>query len=350
MGKDRIYALDAIRSIALLLVVLLHSAGLYYIDQSSGAFIVNTNTEAIVDVASIGRAGVPLFVMISGYLLLPMKVSCREFYSRRFARVLIPFLFWSVVYAVFDSFVFSGAGVVQCIKYILHIPINFTTVHLWYIYMLIGLYLLVPIISPWIEKAGKKEMTFFLTLWLLCTFSTYFYLRFQQILGEASWNHYSTIYYFQGFVGYFVIGAYFKKYGLISFRLSFSIFAFGYLMTIILMHLGIHFSVEETIFNTIWNYCSINIALMTIGLFGIVYHLTECMSFFKNSIVIDVSKRSYAIYLVHILVLRLTSGYILHNIDSALLAIPLIIIVVLVISYLLCWLLSKLPFANKWLG
>lgn len=117
-------------------------------------------------------------------------------------------------------------------------------------------------------------------------------------------------------------------------------------MTIILMHLGIHFSVEETIFNTIWNYCSINIALMTIGLFGIVYHLTECMTFFKNSIVIDVSKRSYAIYLV----LRLTSGYILHSIDSALLAIPLIIIVVVVISYLLCWLLSKLPFANKWLG
>lgn len=79
---------------------------------------------------------------------------------------------------MFDSLVFSGAGVIQCIKYNLHIPINFTTVHLWYIYMLIGLYLLVPIISPWIEKAGKKEMTFFLTLWLLCTFSTYFLSSF----------------------------------------------------------------------------------------------------------------------------------------------------------------------------
>lgn len=350
MEKDRIYALDAIRFVALLLVVLLHSAGLYYIDQSSGTFIVNTQTEPIVDIASIGRAGVPLFVMISGYLLLPIKVSCREFYSRRFARVLIPFLFWSIVYAVFDSFVFSGAGVVHCIKYILHIPINFTTVHLWYIYMLIGLYLLVPIISPWIEKAEKKEITFFLTLWLLCTVSTYIYLRFQQILGEASWNQYSTIYYFQGFVGFFVLGAFFKKFGLISFRLSFFIFAFGYLMTIILIHLGIHFSVEETIFNTIWNYCSINIALMTIGLFGIIYYCSNKTFFRAKSFVVDVSQRSYGIYLAHILVLRLVSGFIRQIIDSAVLAIPLMIITVLVTTYLLCWLMSKLPYANKWLG
>lgn len=349
MRKDRIYALDAIRFIALLLVVLLHSAGLFYIDHA-GVFIVNTQTEAIVDVASIGRAGVPLFVMISGYLLLPMKVSSREFYSRRFARVLIPFLFWSIVYAVFDSLVFSGAGVIQCIKYILHIPINFTTVHLWYIYMLIGLYLLVPIISPWIEKAEKKEITFFLTLWLLCTVSTYIYLRFQQILGEASWNQYSTIYYFQGFVGYFVIGAYFKKYGLISFRLSFSIFAFGYLMTIILMHLGIHFSAGETIFNTIWNYCSFNIALMTVGLFGIIYHCFNKTSFSEKSFVVDVSQRSYAIYLAHIIVLRFVSGFIRQIVDSVVLAIPLMIITVLVTTYLLCWLMSKLPYANKWLG
>ena len=350
MKKNRIYALDTIRFIALLLVVLLHSAGLYYIDQSSGAFMVNTQTEPIVDIASIGRAGVPLFVMISGYLLLPMKVSCREFYSRRFARVLVPFLFWSIVYAVFDSFVFSDAGFVHCIKYILHIPINFTTVHLWYVYMLMGLYLIVPIISPWIEKAGKKEMTFFLLLWLLCTLSTYIYLRFQQILGEASWNHYSTIYYFQGYVGYFVLGAYFKKFGLISYRLSFFIFVFGYLMTVILIHLGIHRSFEESVFNTIWNYCSFNIALVTIGLFGMIYHNSNKMSFREKPLIVDVSQRSYAIYLAHIIVLRGVSRFIRQNVDSALLTIPLMIIIVLVTTYFLCWLMSKLPYANKWLG
>lgn len=349
MGKDRIYALDAIRFMALLFVVLLHSAGLFYIDQS-GVFIVNSQTELIVDVASVGRAGVPLFVVISGYLLLPMKVSSRDFFSRRFTRVLIPFLFWSIVYAVFESFVFSDAGVVQCVKFLLHIPINFVTDHLWYVYMLMGLYLLVPVISPWIEKVGKKEMSFLLIFWLLCSLSPYFYLRFPTILGEASWNQYSSIYYFQGFIGYFVLGAYLKKYGLISFKSSLFIFVLGSLLTIVLMHVGLRLSVEEHVFNTIWNYCSINIALITIGLFSIVYHLTDRMNFFKNLIVIDVSKRSYAIYLAHIIVLRLTSSYILRVTDSALLAIPLIIIVVMVTSYLSCWLMSKLPYANKWLG
>ena len=350
MGKDRIYALDAIRFMALFLVVLLHSAGSYFIDQSSGALVVNTQTEPIVDIASIGRVGVPLFVMISGYLLLPIQISNREFFSRRFSRVIIPLLFWSVVYAVFESFVFSDAGVVQCIKYILHIPINFVTSHLWYVYMLIGLYLLAPIISPWIEKAGKKEMTFFLTLWLLCTLSTYIYLRFQNILGEVSWNQYSTIYYFQGFVGYFVLGTYFKKFGMISFRFAFFIFAFGYLMTIMLMHVGISFLAKEVLFNTIWNYCSFNIALMAVGLFGIIYHCSNKTSFCRKSFVVDVSQRSYGIYLAHIIVLRFVSGFVQNITDSVVLAIPLIIIIVFVTTYLLSWLMSKLPYANKWLG
>ena len=349
MREDRNYALDVIRSTALLLVVLLHSAGHFYIDQS-GRFVVNPDSFAIVSFASLGRAGVPLFVIISGYLLLPIHISTREFFLRRFRRILLPFLFWSIIYAVYESYVWGGGGVTQFIKYVFHIPINFVTAHLWYVYMLIGLYCLAPIISPWIEKVGKKQMLFFLLLWLLCSLSVIIHLQFQNILGEVEWNHYSSIYYFQGFIGYFVFGAYLKKYGMISFHLSLGAFLMGLFITILLIHIGIHLSLEERFFNTFWDYCSFNIALMSLGLFGIIYHWSYYIRFGDKSLVVDFSRRSYAIYLAHIIVLRLTSGYVLQTIDSALLAIPLIIIVVMVLTYLLCRLMSKLPYADKWLG
>jgi surface polysaccharide O-acyltransferase-like enzyme len=349
MKKDRICALDVIRFTALLLVVLLHSAGHFYIDQS-GRFVVNPDSIAIVSIATLGRAGVPLFVIISGYLLLPVHISTREFFLRRLRRILLPFLFWSIVYAIYESDVLVSGDVTQLMKYVFHIPINFVTAHLWYVYMLIGLYCLAPIISPWIEKVGKKQMLFFLLLWLLCTLSVFIHLRFKNILGEVEWNHFSSIYYFQGFIGYFVFGGYLKKYGMISFQLSLGAFLMGLFITILLIHVGVHLSLAERFFNSFWDYCSFNIALMSLGLFGIIYHWSYNIRFGNNSLVVDISRRSYAIYLAHIIVLRLTSGYVLQTFDSALLAIPLIVIVVLVFTYLLCRLMSKLPYADKWLG
>lgn len=349
MNKDRNIALDVIRFTALLLVVLLHSAGLFYVDPSGG-IIDAPQTRAIVSVATIGRAGVPLFVMISGYLLLPMRMTCRQFYSRRFTRVLLPFIFWSVIYAIFESGLLSGGSVTQCLKLVFHIPVNFVTSHLWYVYMLIGLYLLVPVISPWIKQVGKREFSFFLILWLVCSLIPYVHLRFHNILGEATWNHFSSFYYFQGFIGYFIWGAYLKKYGLISLKSSLSLFVIGYTSTIVPLLLGLHYSVNYLVTNTIWDYCSLNLALMSIGLFGIVYHFFNIKQLQGSTFLVDFSKRSYAIYLAHVLLLRITSKYILHYIDSAYVAIPIIMIVVLLTTYLLCRLMSKLPYADKWLG
>lgn len=122
---------------------------------------------------SLLRPCVPLFVMITGALLLPIHEKSRAFYKKRISRVFWPFLIWSVIYALFpwfmgvigygpqtilDFFPYSGEEVMKqsfevSLTYIAQIPLNFSTVavHMWYVYLLIGLYLYLPIFSAWVE-------------------------------------------------------------------------------------------------------------------------------------------------------------------------------------------------------
>jgi len=59
---------------------------------------------------SIARISVPLFFMMSGYLLLPRTESLRSFYTKRMPKVVLPFIFWSVIYLT----VFCGGQPATC--------------------------------------------------------------------------------------------------------------------------------------------------------------------------------------------------------------------------------------------
>lgn len=116
--------------------------------------------------------------MITGALLLPVREETSIFYKKRILRVFWPFLIWSVIYNLFpwftgllglrpelilDFFPYSGEEVTRqslsvSLGYIAQIPFNFSLldVHMWYIYLLIGLYLYLPIFSAWVEKVSDK--------------------------------------------------------------------------------------------------------------------------------------------------------------------------------------------------
>lgn len=125
--------------------------------------------------------------MITGALLLPVRGDASTFYKKRIPRVFYPFLIWSVLYNLFpwitgllglnpqiilDFFPYAGEEVMQqsfsvSLEYILMIPFNFSilAVHMWYIYLLIGLYLYLPVFSAWVEKASERAKLMFLLAW-----------------------------------------------------------------------------------------------------------------------------------------------------------------------------------------
>ena len=150
---------------------------------------------------------------------------------------------------------------------ILHIPVNFGCEigHLWYIYMLIGLYLVTPIISPWLQQASKRELEGYLGLWIITTFLPYIHLVYPEVLGEAFWNDTPLLYYFTGFIGYFILGYYLKRFGYPSAALSWIILIVGFALSA-----GIFCSRIDTVptvpeLELSWGFCTVNVFLMTLG-------------------------------------------------------------------------------------
>lgn len=189
---NRIVWLDVLKLIAIFMVICVHC---------SDPFNVSPEARSNPDYNFWGslygsalRSCVPLFVMITGVLLLPVKQSMKDFYKKRLLRIASPFVIWSVLYNLFPWFTgvlgLSNSLIPKVFAYapsdasqtfgnaisnIVLIPIKFSTytVPMWYLYMLIGLYLYMPIFSSWIKGANVREKRFFLLLWAVTLFLPY---------------------------------------------------------------------------------------------------------------------------------------------------------------------------------
>lgn len=123
--SNRIFSLDLLRVVACLLVVWQHTSEFYYI-PSSFRVEANDNTFWVGIMTSIARTSVPLFVMITGYFLLPVSGALSAFFRKRFTRILYPFIAWCIIYAAYYVF-YRGDSLQQMWTNILHIPVNFGT-------------------------------------------------------------------------------------------------------------------------------------------------------------------------------------------------------------------------------
>ena len=163
---SRIFVYDVIRATAILFVVCIHS--MQAIDQyayqnfNSIEFVIANLLNSII------HTGVPLFVMLSGTLLLGKDEDIVTFFLKRVKRILLPFLVWSV-FVYFLDFVMSNEENVVTFFKKLSIRIVTNGVHgiYWYIYMLLGLYLFTPFLRVFFKYCDEKGALYFVLLLLL---------------------------------------------------------------------------------------------------------------------------------------------------------------------------------------
>src|SRR6476659_10136531 len=96
----RHYGLDVLRVIACYMVIQIHAGEFYYI-APDGTVLPGTDPYWVGWMNSLFRSCVPLFVMISGFFLFPVKDSS-IFYKKRLSRVIIPFIIWCILYAFYQ--------------------------------------------------------------------------------------------------------------------------------------------------------------------------------------------------------------------------------------------------------
>lgn len=149
---------------------------------------------------SICRPAVPLFVMLSGFLLLSKDYPLGDFLKRRFSRVIVPSLVWMVLYNLYNYLAQGQPATFG--EAALRIVENRVHYHLWFIYLIIGLYLVYPIMRPWVRQAREQDFWY---LFALCAMASWGY----KIL-YVFWSVNIGIYweFFCNNLGYFVLGYY----------------------------------------------------------------------------------------------------------------------------------------------
>ncbi|WP_454801888.1 acyltransferase [Mucilaginibacter phyllosphaerae] len=337
--------LNVLRIFACLMVLTVHSGEFFYIGDKGQ--IIREHHVWVNNYGSFMRACVPLFVMISGYLLLPIKETAAVFYKRRFTRLLIPFLFWSAMYAIVP-YLLGSTNIGQMWHDLYTIPINFapSAGHLWFVYMFIGVYLFIPIFSPWVQTASKQFKQFFLLIWVITLCFPYIKTVYPEVLGEAFWNKYHTGYYFSGYIGYLLLGNYIKEHVTLSktagFILGLLLVIVGYTITNLVFAHQLPFAKDIPELELSWSFPTLNVAMMATGLF-LMFRVISFSSAATEHIMAKVSGLTYGMYLAHILVLVQLFPIINEWLQQPVLVIPVLAISTFVVTYIGIKLLSYLP-------
>ena len=376
MEKERIVWIDWLRVAACFMVMVVHSTEPFYLGGEGSLIASRADAFWASFFDSIVRCCVPLFVIASSFLQFPLHYSTGEFLRKRAIRILVPFAIWSIFYA------FYWGEPVSNLKDLIF-NFNYAAGHLWFVYMLIGVYLIMPILSPWAEKVQKKELSIYICIWLFTTLIPLFrdYLSTEPLAfaygptgiprqalyplwGEASWNGYGVFYYVSGFIGYLLIGLWLRKFGseislkkslcigIPSFLAGFAIVFIGFLRRVFISAEG-NFPVGGPVdmavwWETTWINDTLGVALMTIGLI-LLFKNIHAQGAFYNRIVLPVSKASYGMYLAHMVALSAYAGLFRSLIPST----PLVILTTAVCSFvtvaIAAVLLQRIPKVGKYI-
>ena len=373
--SNRIVWVDVLRFIAIFMVICIHCSDPFNVSPEARSNPEFNFWGSIY--GSFLRPCVPLFVMITGLLLLPVNMPIGSFYKKRLLRIAVPFLVWSVLYNLFpwitgvlglsptiipDVFAYASPdasqSLVDALKNIALIPFQFNTytVPMWYLYMLIGLYLYMPFFSAWVEKATISQKKIFLGIWALTLFLPYAYTFFSDgLFGLCAWNTFGTFYYFAGFNGYLLLGYYLakdvKKWSWNkALLISLPLFIIGYIATYIgFKAMTANPNCTEQEMELFFLYCSPNVVLMTIAVFLIVRQV-QFSSPRLIAISSNITKCGLGIYLIHYFIVGL--GYWIADVLS--IPISLKIPVTAIIVFAICWAFVALcyklfPKSSKWI-
>jgi len=329
MTGERDVHLDVLRILAAFFVIMVHVAGTGLLkgrDYELGSL----NWYICMIFSSLARWSVPVFVMISGSCFLPptKTITLKKLFGKYILRVFVALVVWSSFYAYF----FHG-------KYI---PLGLNSGnHLWYLTMIIGIYLALPILKV-IPTVLLKYFTLIWFIFLTIDF-----------INKLTVNAYLIVdiehYFFMGYIGYFILGYLIysqnrtKKINLFIYIIGIFSFIFTAISAITLS-----FTQQETS-QQMFSYFSPNVVLMSMSVFAFIlnrkFEIKNEFTKLINSIAIS----TFGIYLVHMFILIEIYTRVVRFVQNPLIFIPLICIVTFIVGYIITLFLKKIPFISKYI-
>jgi len=340
---------DTLRVLATVAVILIHVSS----PVMNMNFGRNTEFWLIgVVLTNLVRFAVPLFLVLSGATLLIKQYKIIDFYKKRLSRVLVPMLFWLPAYWVFrwlmlrdwerplsfDAIVSWGTDLFVA---------EGVSKHLWFVYMILLLYLFIPIISKILKRASRQSIVVFLALWLILN-----YLQSIHVFSIDSFPLLAQrLYGYMLYIGYLVLG-YFLQTLHAQYKFTRISATILYTTTVII----------NTFLTYYLSFQSGKQTLTAMGTFTIttffqviaVYYILKDFEFknkYSTRTIQILSNYSFGIYLVHIMVISLFFRVgIFWTMANPLVSVPIVVLLTLITSFIVIFLFRKIPFMAKFAG
>ena len=337
---NHIYWIDLIRVVAVFQIVLVHLSYVIFFKEE----VLSANWRAANFYDSFSRMGVPLFFMVSGFLLLGKTEPIVDFFRKRFVKVGIPTLFWSVAYLLWSVEAYTD-GTMSPLRVALSMLkvmyLGDVEIHLWFLYILIGVYLVVPILRVYVSTASRRDLMYFVAIWFL---ATPLLELAQRLIGFPTTLVVPVV---TGYVGYFVMG-----YLLADVKLDNRgrlLSALGCIIAIAVTYFGTNLLSAQNgpIDAYLYSYFSPATVLASICGFLLLKDLGSNPGKFAK-IIRTVSATSFGIYLIHIFVVELLRkgdlGFRLYSwMAPSVYMIPITGLAVFAISFVIVFVFRKIP-------
>lgn len=290
MSEKNYSYIDIIRAFSIIMVIALHCICDYYADTANTGRALWYATGYFSELA---RVGVPLFFMVSGFLLLDRDITdIKSFYKKRILKVGIPFIAYDIFYYVYMCI--SSGKDISASGFFSELLISGSEYHLWFVYSILFIYLLMPFLQMIVKHCDFKKLIVFFVLAIFQTSIR----PFINTLLDGKLYIYLTDDGITGYIGYVILGYILGKYDFSkSARKVIYAISAAFLVLTPLVTMNSAMKTGEYLF--IGGY-SLNHYIEATGIFILFKtHIRK-----SNRFVSKMAKYSFSAYLIHVFILK----------------------------------------------
>lgn len=342
--QKRNYSLDVMRIVAVFAVVMIHC---------SGSFVANYSPVTIEFVIgnllnSISRIGVPLFLMISGSLFLDehKEITVKNILSKNVKSMAIITLVWAVIYAMAYKVAlpFLRNEAVD-IKNVIE-GIATGHYHMWYLYMIMGIYLITPFLKKFVCEKNKELVLLFIIISFCAQFLAPV-INAMSALGMNlsfinSWIEQFNLGFFNGYITYYLAGWYIVHIGIKQKWLTNLIYLLG-AMALVSIIVFVQFTGDRS--NAYAN-IGAPVFIYSVSVFLALNNIKWKFKENTNKKVVELSKLTFGVYIIHVMVLTACDELLPYSQNSAVYLLVRFAVVACS-SFLASYIISKIPVAKK---
>lgn len=333
---------DILRIIAAFAVIMVHASA-YFVafDGGTTEFTVGNLFD------SISRIGTLFFIMISGSLMLDedKDFQVKKLICKNIKTLLLLIFFWSAVYSIIYEIIYPTIDNEEISFFYVFYAILFPRghYHMWYLYMIIGLYMATPFLRTFIKKENKDLVLFFMAICLLTQFTPACLDALANIWSPAAYLAdlipKFSFDFFSGYIAYYVGGWYLTHIGITRKKLFYFAGALSILITFVFTQFTQDFS------NT---YSENNLLIFTYAaaLFLLLNQVLDSHPHEDSKLIRTLTQLSFGVYVIHPIFLDIIQRTFPYQ-NKPLLYLFLSWGGCLLASLFSCYVLSKIPLLKK---